>query len=162
VTYTIAMAVPLEAGEYEVDFSFVWGNRVISNVVTINFEIKPNYRVRLECSKTSIKWAADTDIEIKVKNEGDMTWPEGRYSLEFDLSHAPSGAKTADLRCFDIKPRVVETWEGFESGNYDAILIRDFKLPATKGDYRVKVYLLKDGKRFQASGNPKEFTFRIN
>ena len=82
--------------------------------------------------------------------------------MKFALVKAATGSTREEQRRFEIEPRVVETWENFEKGKKDNIVLSGFILPKTKGDYRVKIYLMHEGTLLEASGNPKEFTFKIN
>lgn len=161
-TFDFNIETPQEAGTYSVKISFKWGNKIISNVITKEFEIAGNYEVSISARRTSFTSAGKGDVEITVQNTGDINWPEGHYSLKFGLVRAASGSSRQDQRCFELEPRVVETWESFAPGAKDNILLRGFTLPQTRGDYRVKVWLLFEGDQFEASGNPKEITFRIN
>lgn len=161
-TFIFDIEPPKEAGIYKVNISFNWGNRVISNVVTRNFEIEENYSVGITAEKTAFNSSGKGDIRINVANTGDISWPEGHYSLKFALVKAATGSTREEQRRFEIEPRVVETWENFEKGKKDNIVLSGFILPKTKGDYRVKVSLMLEGRLFEASGNPKEFTFKIN
>jgi hypothetical protein len=160
-TFEFKIQTPNDAGVYAVRISFKWGNKVISNIITKQFEIEGNYEVGISARRTAFTSSGRGDVEIVVKNTGDINWPEGDYSIRFGLVKAQSGSSRTDQRCFELEPRVVETWEGFAPSRQDNILLKNFILPQTRGDYRVKVYLLKDGNQFLASGNPKEITFRI-
>ena len=52
-TFIFDIEPPKEAGIYKVNISFNWGNRIISNVVTRNFEIEDNYSVGITAEKTA-------------------------------------------------------------------------------------------------------------
>lgn len=156
----ISYKSPIYPGTYPVRISFQWGNRVISQVVTVNFEVETSYEAMIGAWKLSTAGEAETDIEIRVTNTGNTAWPDGAtYSLRFELQRAPSAATRTDRDRFNITPRVLEKWD-LEPGESESFYFRDFKLPLVTGDYVVEVQLLMNGSLFKASGATKTLTFK--
>lgn len=156
---------PTLPGEYEVEVYLKWGNKVVSNVDKVTFVVAPNYKVTITAKITSFYvergGTRDLDLRFYIKNTGSTAWPEGKYSLDFDVVSTPSGASNYDKAAFGISPKSVELWE-LEPGVQDEYVYEDFKPPFTDGTYVVRVTLLLDGKAFDADGNPQNITFKID
>jgi len=97
---------------------------------------------------------------VRVANTGGTAWPESNYSLKFELEKAPNGATSADKARFNITSGTNMKWD-FEPGESDDYDWRGFITPKTIGKYVVKIILLRSGKKFDAEGAEKEFTFDI-
>lgn len=166
-TRTIRFAItgPTLPGDYEVDVCLKWGNKIVSNVERVEFVVAPSYEVSISARTTSFYvergGTRDIDIRFNVTNSGSTAWPEGKYSLDFDVASAPSGASKYDRDAFSISPKNVELWD-LEPGASDEFVYQDFKPPFTEGSYVVRVTLLLNGKPFDAEGNPKNLTFKID
>jgi hypothetical protein len=161
----IGFTGPILPGEYDVDVVLKWGNKVVSNVEKATFVVAENYKVDISAKTTSyyIERGGTRDIDIRFMfgNSGHTAWPEGKYSLDFDVVSTPSGASSYDKAAFAISPKNVELWE-FEPGVEDEFVYQDFKPPFTDGTYVVKVTLLLNGKPFDAEGNGKNISFKID
>jgi len=162
---TVTFTGPTLPGEYDVDVVLKWGGKVVSNNDKVTFVVAADYKVSLNAKTTSYYvergGTRDIDIAFNVENTGNTTWPEGKYTLHFDLASAPSGASKYDHDAFTISPKNVELWD-FEPGVGDQFVYQDFKPPFTKGSYVVKVTLMLNGKKFDAEGNPQSITYKID
>ncbi len=156
---------PKLPGEYDVDVILRWGNKTVSNVEKVTFVVAPDYKVDITAKFLSIdvKGGAvrDVDLRFTIKNLGVTTWPEGNYSLDFEVVSTPSGASKVDKEAFGIDPKAIERWD-FEPGESDEYVYQDFRPPLTDGSYVLKVTLLLNGKPFDAEGNPQNLTFKIS
>jgi hypothetical protein len=156
---------PKLPGEYDVDVFLKWGSKTVSNVDKVSFVVAADYEVHLTAKFLSIdvKGGAvrDVDLRFNVKNIGLTSWPEGRYSLDFEVVSTPGGASKVDKEAFSIDPKTIERWD-FEPGESDEYVYQDFRPPLTDGSYVVKVTLLFEGKPFDAGGNPQNLTFKIS
>lgn len=160
----IGFTGPILPGEYDVDVVLKWGGDIVSNVDKVTFVVASNYEVTLSAKMLSIdvKGGAVRDIDLRftLTNSGSTSWPEGKYSLYFDVVSTPSSAGKVDKEAFGISPKNIETWD-FEPGESDEYVYQDFRPPLTDGNYVVKVTLLLNGKTFEAEGASKNFTFKI-
>lgn len=164
-TYKFAITGPTLPGEYDVDVCLKWGNKIVSNIERVTFVVASSYEVTITARTTSFYvergGTRDIDIRFNITNTGNTAWPDGRYSLDFDVVSVPSGASKYDRDAFGISPKNVELWD-FEPGASDEYVYQDFKPPFTDGNYVVRVTLLLNGKPLDAEGNPKNITFKID
>lgn len=155
---------PVLPGEYDVDVFLKWGNETVSNVDKLSFVVADNYEVTLTLKTASISVnrsaVRDFDLRFGIINSGSTAWPEGKYSLEFEVVSTPGGAGKYDKDAFAISPKTIERWD-FEPGESDEYVYEDFRPPLADGNYVVKVTLLLDGKPFDAGGASKNFTFKV-
>lgn len=156
---------PTLPGEYPVDLALKWGGKIVSNVERVVFVVKPEYKTKITARAATFSISRggtpDIDLYFYVKNTGYTAWPEGRYSLEFDVVSTPSGASRYDQEAFGISPKNLEYWD-LEPGVEETYVFEDFKPPYASGNYVVRVTLLLDGKPFEADGNPQNLTFKFN
>jgi hypothetical protein len=161
----IGFTGPTLPGEYDVEVVLKWGNKVVSNTEKVTFVVAANYKVTIKMRTSSFYvergGTADIDIRFMVGNTGKTAWPEGKYSLDFDVVSTPGGASKYDKDAFNISPKNVELWE-LEPGVEDEFIYQDFKPPFTAGTYVVRVTLLLNGKAFDAEGNPQNLSFKFD
>ncbi len=157
----ISYKSPIYPGTYPVEISFIWGNRVISQVEVINFTVEANYEATISASALSFDADNTVDLNFKVTNSGNTGWPDGAtYSLKFELLSSPSAAPKEDKARFDFTPRVFEKWD-LDPGRSEEFNIPRFKVPRVSGSYKVRVHLLMNGRTFNAAGNFRDFTFKV-
>lgn len=163
--FDISFTGPILPGEYDVEAYLKWGNKIVSNIDKATFIVAANYEVSITAKTTSFYvergGTRDIDIRFQVTNSGNTAWPEGKYSLHFDVVSTPSGANRYDKEAFSISPKAIELWS-FDPGDGDEYVYQDFKPPFTEGSYTVRVTLMLNGKAFDADGNPKNLTFKID
>jgi hypothetical protein len=162
--FKIQFTGPVLPGEYDVEVFLKWGNETVSNVDKVSFVVAENYEATLTLKTASISVnrsaVRDFDLKFGVTNSGSTAWPEGKYSLQFDVVSTPGGAGKYDKDAFAISPKQIERWD-FEPGESDEYVYEDFRPPLADGSYVVKVTLLLDGKPFDAEGASKNFTFKV-
>jgi len=163
--YDITYTGPDLPGDYDVDVCLKWGTKIVSNVIHSTFTIEGVYDALITCKDLTldVKRGGTDEIPLNfvVTNNGHTTWPEGKYSLHFELVSSPSGAGTYDKEAFKISPRTLEFWE-IKPGESEPYDYKDFKPPFTEGNYVVRVAIYKDGKTFNAANATKTFTFKVN
>lgn len=163
--FDISFTGPTLPGEYDVEAYLKWGSKIVSNIDKATFTVAPSYEVSISARTTSFYvergGTRDVDIRFYVNNSGNTAWPDGKYSLDFDVVSVPSGANKYDRDAFSISPKNIEMWS-FEPGDGDEFVYQDFKPPFTDGSYVVRVTLLLNGRPFEAEGNPKNLTFKID
>ena len=162
--FDISFTGPTIPGEYDVEAYLKWGNKTVSNVDKATLVVGTNYEVSISPKVTSYYVERGKtqyiDLKFTIYNSGNTTWPEGRYSLDFAASSAPSGASAADRKVFDHDPGEVENVE-LEPGRSFEFDIPRFSPPYSDGSYSFRVTLLRDGKPFDAEGNTKTVTLKI-
>jgi hypothetical protein len=157
----ISFKAPILPGTYPVKISFLWGRKVISQIETIDFIVAPNYNATISAKNLSFSGSPEADLQFSVTNSGETAWPEGgTYSLKFELRNAPSAAPRQDRDRFNITPKVLERWD-LEPGESEDFTIRDFRVPLVTGNYVVRIYLLLNGRSFEADGATRDFTFKV-
>ena len=163
-TFDITYTGPAMAGEYDVDICLKWGSKTVSNIIRSTFTVEGVYDALLECETIalSVKRGKTDKLPLRftVTNTGNTTWPEGRYSLHYDVMSSPGGASSYDKSAFNISPKAVEYLD-LEPKEKETFYDNDFKPPFTSGNYLVRVSIYKDGKSFNAKGASFPFTFRI-
>lgn len=156
----ISFKTPIHPGEYPVQFTFRWGNRIIGDGGTTVFKVAEKYEATLSMRSIVLEDNRGNNISVKVTNSGGTAWPESNYSIKFELQKSPSGATAEDKARFNKTSGTGEKWD-FEPGESDEYLWRGFMAPKTIGKYVVKVILLRNGKPFSAEGASKDFTFEV-
>ena len=163
--YVFTIEGPTLPGEYDVDIVLKRGSDVESNVEKVSFVVSASYEVSISPKVTSYsidrgrtRWI---DLKFNIVNTGNTAWPEGKYSLDFVAVSSPGGASSTDRKVFDHDPREVEFWD-IEPGGSAEFEIPQFAPPYSEGSYSFRVTLLLNGKAFDAEGNGKTVTLKID
>lgn len=162
--YVFNIEGPTLAGEYDIEIVLKRGSDIESNVEKVTFVVSASYEVSINPKVTSYyiergrtQWI---DLKFNIVNTGNTAWPEGKYSLDFAALSSPSGASATDRKVFDNDPKEVEFWDLEPDGSAE-FEIPKFSPPYSEGSYSFRVTLLLNGRPFDAYGNPKTVTLKI-
>ncbi len=153
---------PTAGGTYELQVSILKDGKTFNannGVITIDCDVEEeSFEVDFtENVTTKIYPEKEYSVSFKVKNSGNIKWPEADFSIKATLTSKASNK--VDDKVFEAE--VDFNAEEWDPGEYTTVNFPDIKTPLESGKYTVKYEILTDRESFEADDSEITVNYQV-